>query len=75
MTNNQERMIQTVLAIEPEKGIVFARIPTEVEVAELQRKYDEDMAELERMIPGWFLAPDQATMTQFLVTHKNNPGR
>lgn len=49
---------QTVLAVEPETRVVFARVPTESEVVQLNQALRRNIAILEAIQPDWFLKPE-----------------
>lgn len=53
-TNNN----QTILAVQADSRIIFARLPTSEEIAQQERDYDRATMELMAMIPGWFKRPE-----------------
>ncbi len=63
------RLRQTVLTYESNSQVIFARFPTEVELAEQQLEYERNAMEMEKMLPDWYEEvveiKDNAKITDF----------
>jgi hypothetical protein len=60
MPNNSNN--QTILAVQADSRIIFARRPTPEEMAQQKADYDRATMELMAMIPGWFKRPEEEEM-------------
>lgn len=49
---------QTILSVQPDSRVVFARLPSPEEASRQKEEYDRATMELIAMIPGWFRKPE-----------------